>query len=289
MSRTNRDGSTLRNGKPRTYKSVYPSTQPSPATRNSPRETRNSGNQSTSSQPLSRATSGRKLPPNPIDLTGPTNEQQQQEENNNVLNTVAHISPALKSDIADNLFYYRNREPLSDLDSADIECASGCSDDFDEYFDDHPNKCKQAFQDNTDLAAFRKEWHNNITREGVAHDISDNATRKMHIKKCDDDYCKRGKSKKLVGDRETDNRLAKFFLNDNDDDNSEGSYQSDSGSDWSIEMSVKKFRADFDSSSEDSEESLQKEDDSLCGGCFVVVIVNHYCLLLSTLSPTIFK
>ena len=87
MSRTNRDGSTLRNGKPRTYKSVYPSTQPSPATRNSPRETRNSGNQSTSSQPLSRATSGRKLPPNPIDLTGPTNEQQQQEENNNVLNT----------------------------------------------------------------------------------------------------------------------------------------------------------------------------------------------------------
>ena len=87
MSRTNRDGSTLRNGKPRTYKSVYPSTQPSPATRNSPRETRNSGNQSTSSQPPSRATSGRKLPPNPIDLTGPTNEQQQQEENNNVLNT----------------------------------------------------------------------------------------------------------------------------------------------------------------------------------------------------------
>ena len=87
MSRTNRDGSTLRNGKSRTYKSVYPSTQPSPATRNSPRETRNSGNQSTSSQPPSRATSGRKLPPNPIDLTGPTNEQQQQEENNNVLNT----------------------------------------------------------------------------------------------------------------------------------------------------------------------------------------------------------
>ena len=87
MSRTNRDGSTLRNGKPRTYKSVYPSTQPSPATRNSPRETRNSGNQSTSSQPPSGATSGRKLPPNPIDLTGPTNEQQQQEENNNVLNT----------------------------------------------------------------------------------------------------------------------------------------------------------------------------------------------------------
>ena len=87
MSRTNRDGSTLRNGKPRTYKSVYPSTQPSPATRNSPRETRNSGNQSTSSQPPSRATSGRKLPPNPIDLTGPINEQQQQEENNNVLNT----------------------------------------------------------------------------------------------------------------------------------------------------------------------------------------------------------
>ena len=31
-----------------------------------------------------------------------------------------------------------------------------------------------------------------------------------------------------------------------------------------------------------------EEDDSLCGGCFVVVIVNHYCLLLSTFCHQLF-